>query len=295
MVRHLGNQRRLLADDRDLVGQLRRVVRADLGPEPVLQRRDDPPAVGVVLRVRGGHDEHVERQPQHVPADLDVPLLHHVQHRDLDALGEVGQLVDGDDAPVPARDQAEVDGLGVAQRAPFGDLHRVHVADEVRDARVRRRELLDVPLVAVAPPHRERVTVLGRPSAAGGGDRLVRVLPELGALDHRGPLVEQPDQGAQEPRLALSALAQEHDVVPRDQRPFQLRDHGVVEAVDARPGIATLAEGRQEVAAQLVADRSCAHAPRRGARRPLLSLDASSGRAYVRVQCAAPSVTSGPT
>jgi hypothetical protein len=35
-----------------------------------------------------------------VPADLDVPLLHDVEHGDLDALGEVGQLVDGDDAAV---------------------------------------------------------------------------------------------------------------------------------------------------------------------------------------------------
>ena len=166
MVGHLGDQVRLLPDHRDLVVELGRVVRADLGAEAVLQRGDDPAAVGVVLGVRAGHDEHVERQPQHVAADLDVALLHHVEHRDLDPLGEVGQLVDRDDAAVAARDQAEVDGLGVAERATLGDLHRVDVADQVGDAGVRGGELLGVPLVAVPPGDRQVVAELGGAAAA---------------------------------------------------------------------------------------------------------------------------------
>ena len=80
------------------------VVRADLGAEPVLQRGDDPAAVGVVLGVGAGDEQHVERQPQRVAADLDVALLQHVEQRDLDPLGEVGQLVDAEDAAVGARD-----------------------------------------------------------------------------------------------------------------------------------------------------------------------------------------------
>ncbi len=210
----------LLADDRDLVVELGRVVGADLGAEPVLERGDDAPAVGVVLRVRAGHHEHVERQPQDVAADLDVALLHHVEHRDLDALGEVGQLVDGDDAAVAARDEPEVDRLRVAQRAALGDLHRVDVADEVGDARVRGRELLDVPLVAVAPRDRQVVAVASpRRCRELDGDRLVGVLAELGPVDHRRPLVEQPDQGAQQAGLALAALAEQHDVVAGDAAP----------------------------------------------------------------------------
>ena len=114
-----------------------RVVGADLGAEAVLERGDDPAAVGVVLGVGAGDDEHVERQPQHVAADLDVALLHHVEHRHLDPLGEVGQLVDRDDAAVAARDQPEVDGLGVAEAAALGHLHRVDVADQVGDATCR--------------------------------------------------------------------------------------------------------------------------------------------------------------
>ena len=255
MVGYLGDEVRLLPDHRDLVLELGRVVGADLGAEPVLERGDDPAAVGVVLRVGAGDDEHVERQPQHVAADLDVPLLHHVEHRDLDPLGQVGQLVDRDDAAVGPRDQPEVDGVRVAQRAALGDLHRVHVADQVGDAGVGRGELLGVPLVAVPPLDRQRVAELDRAAARLVGDRLVGVLAELGAADDRRPLVEQADQGAQQPGLALAALAEEHHVVAGDQRPLELRDDGVLEAVQPGPRVAALAQGVEQVVAELGAQR----------------------------------------
>ncbi len=132
-------------------------MRADLGAEPVLERRDDAAAVGVVLGVGAGDDEHVERQPQRVAAHLDVALLHHVEHRHLDALGEVGQLVDGDDAAVRPWDQAVGDGLGVAEAAALGHLDGVDVADEVGDAGVRGGQLLGVALAAVQPRDRQVV------------------------------------------------------------------------------------------------------------------------------------------
>jgi hypothetical protein len=55
---------RLLQISRDLVVELERVVGADLGAEPVLERGDDPAAVGVVLGVGAGDQQQVERQPQ---------------------------------------------------------------------------------------------------------------------------------------------------------------------------------------------------------------------------------------
>ena len=236
----------LLPDHRDLVLELGRVVGADLGAEAVLERGDDPAAVGVVLRVGAGHDEHVERQPQHVAADLDVALLHHVEHRHLDPLGEVGQLVDRDDAAVAARDQPEVDGLGVAEAAALGDLHRVDVTDQVGDAACRgspasRRTARRG--AATRPAARRRAR--RRVGCEAVRDRLVGVLAELGAVDHRRPLVEQADQRAQQPGLALAALTEEHDVVPGDQGPLELRDDRVVEAVQARPGVAALARARR--------------------------------------------------
>ena len=136
-------------------------------------------------------------------------------------------------------DQAEVDRLRVAQRSPLGHLHRVHVADQVGHAGVGRRELLGVPLVAVPPGHRKLVSELGGPSPGLGRDRLVGVVAEIGAGDDRRPLVEHPDHGAQQPGLALAALAEQDDVVPGDQRAFELRDDRGVEAVQSRPRVLT--------------------------------------------------------
>ena len=66
---------------------------------------------------------------------------------------------------------------------------------------------------------------------------VVRMLAELGAGDHRRPLVEQPGQRAQQSGLALPAFAEQDEVVAGDQRPLQLRQHGVLEAEDAGPDL----------------------------------------------------------
>ena len=229
-------------------------MRAHLGAEAVLERRDDPPAVGVVLRVGRRDEQDVQRQPQRVAANLDVALLHHVEQRDLDPLGEVGQLVDGHDAPVGAGHEAVVDGLGVAERTPFGDLDGVDVADEVGHGGVGGGELLGVALVAAPPRHRQVVAQLGGAPPGGRGDRGVGVLAELGARDDRGPLVEQADERAQQPGLALAALAEQHDVVAREQGPLQLGEHGALEADDARPRVAPRLQRGDQVVADLVLD-----------------------------------------
>ncbi len=224
---------------------------ADLGTEAVLERGDDASAVGVVLGVGRRHDEQVEVEPQHVATDLDIALLHHVEHGDLDALGEVGQLVDRDDAAVGARDETEVDRVGVAQATTLGHLHRVDVTDEVGDRRVRRGQLLGIALAAVAPRDRQVVTELLGPAQRRRSDRLEGVLAELGALDDRGPLVEQPDQGAQQSGLALTPLAEQDHVVAGDEGALELWDHRRLEAVQARPRITPLGQCGQQVGAQL--------------------------------------------
>ena len=76
---------------------------ADLGAETVLQRGDDSSAIGVVLRIGSGHQEHIQRQPERVTAHLDVAFLQHVEQRDLDAFGQVWQLVQPEDTPVRPR------------------------------------------------------------------------------------------------------------------------------------------------------------------------------------------------
>ena len=157
---------RLLLDDRDLELGVERVVRADLRAEAVLERRDDAAAVRVVLGV-GRRDEHdVEREADLVAADLDVALLEHVEQTDLDALGEVGELVDREDAAVGARHEPVVDGELVGEVAALGHLDRVDLADEVGDRGVGRGELLAEAAVAVHPLDRRLVAALGDEHAA---------------------------------------------------------------------------------------------------------------------------------
>ena len=198
--------------------------------------------------------QHVQRQSQGVAADLDVAFLHHVEHRHLNSLGEVGQFVDGHDAAVRTRDQSVGDGLRVAKAAALGHLDRVDVTDQVGDAGVGRGQLLGVALAAVPPLDRQVV-------AEGGGladrfrrDRRVRVLTQFGAGDHRRPFVKQPDQRAQQPSFALAAFAEQDEVVTGDQRPLQLGQYGVFESQDARPNVFTFGQRGQQILADFLLD-----------------------------------------
>ena len=182
--------------DLDLGHGLEGVVRADLRAEAVLERGDDAAAVRVVLGVGRGDEHDVEGQADAVAPDLDVALLEDVEQADLDALGEVGQLVDGEDAAVDARDEAVVQRQLVAEVAAFGDLDRVDLADEVRDGGVGRRQLLAVALRAVDPGDRRGLTELVDAVEREARDRGVGVVVDLGALDDGHPLVEEADEGA---------------------------------------------------------------------------------------------------
>ena len=252
MITDLGHQLGLLAEQCDLLVQLDQIVGADLRAEPVLQRRDDPTAVGVVLRVCRGDQEHIQRQPQRVTADLDVPLFQHIEQRDLDPLGQIGQLVQSEHSPIRSRDQPVVHGLRITQRAALGHLDRVDVSDQVADRGVRGRQLLGVAVVAVPPADRQVVAVFGGQSPAADADRRVRVVVDLATGDLGTPLVEQGGHGAHQPGLALAALPQQHEVVAGQDGALQLGQHGVVEANDAGEGRLRRAKPTEQVGAQFV-------------------------------------------
>jgi hypothetical protein len=76
------------------------VVGADDGADAVLEGRDDAAAVGVVFWICAEDEADVEVEADGVAADLDVALLKHVEQADLDAGGEVGELVNGEEAPI---------------------------------------------------------------------------------------------------------------------------------------------------------------------------------------------------
>jgi hypothetical protein len=168
-----------------------------------------------------------------VAPDLHVTLFEDVEQADLDALGEVGQFVDGEDAAVDPRDEAVVEGQLVAEVAAFGDLDRVDLADEVGDGGVGRGQLLAVALRAVGPVDRHGVAQLFEAVEGVARDGVVGVVVDFGAGHDGHPLVEQADQGPDDARLGLAAFAQEDEVVPGQDGVLQLGHDGLLEAEDA--------------------------------------------------------------
>jgi hypothetical protein len=106
---------RFLARDRGSQADVFRVMRLDFRADAVLQRRDDFPARRVIFRIRRKNEHHVQRQAHRIALDLHVALLHDVEKSDLNFPGEIGQLVDGEDSAVRARQKPEVNRQFVAQ------------------------------------------------------------------------------------------------------------------------------------------------------------------------------------
>ena len=111
---------RFLPGDRHGVLACRRVVRADLRADAILERRDDFAARRVVFRVRGEHQHHVEFQADGVALDLDVAFLKDVEQTHLDFAREIRQLVDRENPAIGPRKQPVVHGqlVGEVQARP---------------------------------------------------------------------------------------------------------------------------------------------------------------------------------
>ena len=228
----------------------------DLGADAVLERRDDLAARGVVLRVRRKDHHQVQREPDRVALNLDVAFLQDVEEADLDLPGEVRQLVDGEDAAVGARQQPVVHRQLVGEIQPrLRRLDRIDVADHVGDRDVGRRELLDVALVAAQPRDRQRVTLLGEARAAPGADRRGRIVVNLAPGHDRDPLVEEIDHPPQDAALRLAAQPEQDEVVPREHRVDELRDHRLVVADDAGEQRLAGAQLTNQVVADLLLHR----------------------------------------
>ena len=243
-----------LLHDLDLGLGVAGVVGADLRAVAVLEGGDDAAAVGVVLGVGGGDDDDVEREAEAVAADLDVALFHDVEEADLDALGEVGELVDGEDAAVVARDEAVVDGELVGEVAALGDLDGVDFADEVGDGDVGGGELFAVAAVAV-DPFDLGVFALGLDEVeAALADGLEGVVVDLAVADGGDFVVEEVDEGADEAGLGLAALAEEDDVLAGEDGVLDVREDGVLVADDAGEVLLALLDALDEVLAHLLLD-----------------------------------------
>ena len=246
----------LLPHDRDFGLDGLGVVSADLRAVAVFEGRDDATAVGVVLRVGAGDDEDVEGKADAEAANLNVALFHDVEQPHLDALSQVRQFVDTEDAAIGARDEAVVDGEFVGEVAALGDLDGVHFADQVGDRDVRGGELLAVAVVAGEPANRRLLALFGDqppPLLRDGGEG---VLGDFGAVEHGGGIVEEGGEGADNAALGLATLAQQDDVLAGQDCILEGGNDGLIEALDAGEEGATLSYACNEVLAHLLADRA---------------------------------------
>ena len=225
------------------------------GADPVLQRRDDLAARGVVLGIGGEGQEHVQRQAYRIAFDLNVALLHDVEEADLHLPAQVRQLVDGKDPPVGPGQQPEVHGELVGEQVPpSGRLDRIDVADEVGDGDVGRGELLDVALVPAQPGERRRVAALGQQLPGVLRDRRKGIVVHLASRDDRDALVEKAGELAQDAALGLTPEAQQDEVVSREQGVDDLgKDCVLVPRMPGKSG-SPEAEPGQEVAPNFLPD-----------------------------------------
>ena len=135
----------LLASDVRGYGHGLWVVSEDLGRDPVLEWGDDGSPIGVVLRVGREDHQDIEWDPDRESTNLQISFLQDIQQTDLDSRCQIGELVDGEDAPIGSRDDAEVNDLRVGiGEALCGGLDGIDVAEEIGDGDIRCGELLVV-------------------------------------------------------------------------------------------------------------------------------------------------------
>src|SRR6185437_7549733 len=243
----------LLAGDRGT--QLHRVgvMGDDLRSDAILERSDDLAAGRVVLGVGGEHERHVQVQADGVAFHLDVPLLHDVEQAHLDLPGEVGQLVDREDAAVRPGQEPEVHRQLVGQQVTAArGLDGVHVADDVGDGDVGRGELLHEAGLARQPGDRCPGALLGYELAPKLRDRRERVVVHFAPGEYRNLFVEQRDELAQDAALRLPAQAQQDEVVARQDGVHELRDDGLLVPHDTREQRRAVLEQADQILAQLV-------------------------------------------
>src|SRR5262249_17333046 len=110
------------------------------------------------------------------------------------------------------------------------------------DAGVGRRQLLDVPGVAMPPGNRQVVAQLLGPPSTADTDGPRRIVEDLAPLDKRTPLVEEGSEGPHHKRLALTTFTEKPEVMPGEKGRLELGEHCFVKADDSRKRMFSIAE-----------------------------------------------------
>src|SRR6266851_2439167 len=229
------------------------IVRANLGTDAVFQRSDDFSARGVIFWIGGEDEEHVEREAQGIALNLNVAFLHDVEEADLNFSGEVGQLIDGEDAAIGSRKKAVVDGEFVGEvAAAAGRPDGIDIADDVGHGYVGRGELFDKAIVAGHPGDGSIVAVGGDFFAAGAADGFQRIVIDFAAGDDGHFRIEEVDEAAKNSAFGLAAEAEQNEIVAGEQGIDDLRNDSVFVAVDAGEKRFALFDGTEQIAAELI-------------------------------------------
>ena len=150
-------------------------MRTNLAADAILQRRNDLAASRVVFGIRSKDQQQIERQSDRIALNLHVAFLHDVEKTYLNASGQIGQFVDGENAAISARNEAVVNRQLVGKiLAAARGFDRIDIADHIRNRYIRGRELLNVAVFCPDPCDRRLVALLGHQRAADSGRQIGR-------------------------------------------------------------------------------------------------------------------------
>src|SRR5580704_13057428 len=232
-----------------------RVVRANLRADAVFEGRDDFSTCRVIFGICAEDDSDIEREANGIALNLHVAFLHDVKQADLNFSGEVWKLVNGEDAPIRARQQSVMNRELARKFMPTaGRFDGVNVADEVRDCHVGRSELLHVAIVGREIRNRSRVSQARDFFAATTADRRVRIVANLAAGEIRHMRIKQCRKRAQNTAFRLSSQAEQNEVVPRENRVHNLWHNRIVIADNAGKNtrVITVTQAGDQVFTKLV-------------------------------------------
>src|SRR5678815_2075652 len=104
----------------------------DLRADSVFEWSYDLAARGVILGVRREYQHYIERHSNGISLNLNVALLHDVEQSNLHFAGEVGKLIDREDASVRSRQKSVVDRQFVGEQMPSAcRLDWIQIADQI--------------------------------------------------------------------------------------------------------------------------------------------------------------------
>src|SRR5438094_1472848 len=243
----------LLRSNRNAFVERSRIVRANFRTNAVFQRRNDLPTRGVVLRIGAEYKGNVKRQAHRISLNLHITFLHDVEQTHLNFAGEIGQLIDGKNASIGARQQPVVHRQFAAEFMPAAcSFNGIDIADQIRNRDIGSRQLFYVAILGSEISDGRAVAVLGDFLMAAAADGGIRVVMDLAGGDVRHLRGKQRCKGAKDPAFCLSTQAQQTEIVARENSVDDLRYDSVFIPHNSRKKRATLAQFADKIVAELI-------------------------------------------